>query len=291
MSTAPSGESRVGPLASSACCAPASSPPFNFCAAIETAQERRINSLRTMQSADPEPREAARWEPSPRPVFPSGRSPATSRRRLPAPAACARAQASVPCRRQERACKIQKSGVQKVAVPAIPAARQSRRWSASSAYSPRPPSAARGQARRAYRNRELKRRQAGTQFVPGMRAYSAHNRLHVNAPTLCRFAQSYMINKVDCDAQRRTRPLSRTATPVSSPARGPTSKAGMGEEAGMQFVPRMRAYSAHNRLHVNAPAPCRFAQSYMIHDHFGVRTDVNSPVSDVSWSKAMRVRR
>jgi hypothetical protein len=30
-----------------------------------------------------------------------------------------------------------------------------------------------------------------------------------------------------------------------------------------QFVHGMRAYSAHNRLHVNAPAPCRFAQSYM----------------------------
>jgi hypothetical protein len=27
------------------------------------------------------------------------------------------------------------------------------------------------------------------QFVHGMPAYSAHNRSHVNAPTLCRFAQ------------------------------------------------------------------------------------------------------
>ena len=34
------------------------------------------------------------------------------------------------------------------------------------------------------------------QFVPGMRAYSAHNRLHVNAPTLCRFAQSYIIGSI-----------------------------------------------------------------------------------------------
>jgi hypothetical protein len=33
------------------------------------------------------------------------------------------------------------------------------------------------------------------QFVHGMRAYSAHNRLHVNAPKLCRFAQSYIIGK------------------------------------------------------------------------------------------------
>jgi hypothetical protein len=31
-----------------------------------------------------------------------------------------------------------------------------------------------------------------------------------------------------------------------------------------QFVPSMRAYSAHNRLHVNAPEPCRFVQSYTI---------------------------
>jgi hypothetical protein len=28
--------------------------------------------------------------------------------------------------------------------------------------------------------------------VPGTRAYSARNRLHVNAPTQCRFAQSYI---------------------------------------------------------------------------------------------------
>ncbi len=33
---------------------------------------------------------------------------------------------------------------------------------------------------------------------------------------------------------------------------------------GAQFVPGTRAYSAHNRLHVNAPAPRRFAQSYII---------------------------
>ena len=142
------------------------------------------------------------------------------------------------------------------------------------------------------------------QFVSGMRAYSAHNRLHVNAPTPCRFAQSYIIGSVRfggspcrrtakifartdrpsaraaktplggtvCDAHRRMRPLSRSATPVPSPAHGPTSKTGIGEEAGTQFVPGMRAYSAHNRLHVNAPAPCRFAQSYTIHDRFGVRT-------------------
>jgi hypothetical protein len=31
-----------------------------------------------------------------------------------------------------------------------------------------------------------------------------------------------------------------------------------------QFVHGMRPFSAHNHLHVNAPAPCRFAQSYMI---------------------------
>jgi hypothetical protein len=37
------------------------------------------------------------------------------------------------------------------------------------------------------------------QFVHGMRAYSAHNRLHVNAPKLCRFAQSYIIGKDFCE--------------------------------------------------------------------------------------------
>jgi hypothetical protein len=68
----------------------------------------------------------------------------------------------------------------------------------------------------------------------------------------------------DCGAHLRTRPLSRSATPVPSPARGPTSKTGIGEEAGTQFVPGMRAYSAHNRLHVNALTLCRFAQSYII---------------------------
>jgi hypothetical protein len=121
-----------------------------------------------------------------------------------------------------------------------------------------------------------------------------HNRLHVNAPKLCRFAQSYIIGGnyvgespwrraartrtdralresrqdsfrgADCDGHRRTRPLSRSATPVPSPACGSTSKTGIGEEAGTQFVPGTRAYSAHNRLHANAPAPCRFAQSYII---------------------------
>ena len=147
--------------------------------------------------------------------------------------------------------------------------------------------------------------EAGTQFVPGTRAYSAHNRLHVNARTQCRFAQSYIIGSTrfgksplrrtatifarmnlalrksretplggaDCDAHRRTRPLSRSAAPVPSPARGPTSKTEIGEEAGTQFVPGTRAYSAHNRLHVNAQTHCRFAQSYIIHDPFWVRTD------------------
>jgi len=80
------------------------------------------------------------------------------------------------------------------------------------------------------------------------------------------------LGAANCDAHQRTRPLSRSATPVPSPARGPKSKTEIGEEAGTQFVPSMRAYSAHNRLHVNTPAPCRFAQSYMVHDAFGVRT-------------------
>jgi hypothetical protein len=35
--------------------------------------------------------------------------------------------------------------------------------------------------------------EADTQFAPGMRVYSAHNRLHVNAPTSHRFARSYTI--------------------------------------------------------------------------------------------------
>jgi hypothetical protein len=33
------------------------------------------------------------------------------------------------------------------------------------------------------------------QFVPGTRAYSADICSHVNAPALCRFAQSYIIGK------------------------------------------------------------------------------------------------
>lgn len=38
-------------------------------------------------------------------------------------------------------------------------------------------------------------------------------------------------------------------------------------------MPGTRAYSAHNRLHVNAPTRWRFAQSYIIHHPFGVRTN------------------
>ena len=140
------------------------------------------------------------------------------------------------------------------------------------------------------------------QFVSGMRAYSAHNRLHVNAPALCRFAQSYIIGSndvgespggeprgrartftraarnplggVDCDVPRRTRPLFRSATPVPSPAwpNIENESTRVGEEAGTQFGPGTRAYSAHNRSHVNAAAPCRFARSYMIHNPFGART-------------------
>jgi hypothetical protein len=37
-------------------------------------------------------------------------------------------------------------------------------------------------------------------------------------------------------------------------------------------VPGTRTYSAHNRLHVNAPTRWRFAQSYLTHTAFGVRT-------------------
>jgi len=46
-------------------------------------------------------------------------------------------------------------------------------------------------ARAQHRNQELERERA--RFVPGTRAYSVHNRLHVNTPTPCRFAQSYII--------------------------------------------------------------------------------------------------
>jgi hypothetical protein len=53
--------------------------------------------------------------------------------------------------------------------------------------------------------------EAGTQFVLGTRAYSAHNRLHVNARTQCRFAQSYI------GSTRFGRsPLRRTATKILS---------------------------------------------------------------------------
>jgi hypothetical protein len=115
--------------------------------------------------------------------------------------------------------------------------------------------------------------EAGTQFVLGTRAYSAHIRLHVNAPTQCRFAQSYIIgstrfgrsplrrtatifartDRAILDAHRRARPLSRSATLAPSPASGPPSKTGIGDDAGTHFVPGTRAYSARNRLHFNAP--------------------------------------
>jgi hypothetical protein len=164
------------------------------------------------------------------------------------------------------------------------------------------------------------------QFVPGMRAYSAHNCLHVNAPSPCRFAHSYIIGSTcledhpgdeprrflrerigpsaraartplggaDCDAQRRTRPLSRSATPVPSLARDPTSKTELGEEAGAQFVPSMRANGAHNRLHVNAPVPGRFELSYMIHHPSEVRIqsygEGSSMISKARWWRSSMVR-
>jgi len=53
------------------------------------------------------------------------------------------------------------------------------------------------------------------QFVHGMRAYSAHNCSHVNAPMLCRLAQSYIIggNYVGKSPWRRTAALASRSTP------------------------------------------------------------------------------
>jgi hypothetical protein len=109
VNTASSLESRVSPLASSAVRAPASSPSFNFCAAMprqrRTAQSfasgpcsRLIQKRATFAAIGTQatPRLSVRA------------IPARSRRRLPAQAACARP--SAPCRRQERACKNPKGG-------------------------------------------------------------------------------------------------------------------------------------------------------------------------------------
>jgi hypothetical protein len=56
------------------------------------------------------------------------------------------------------------------------------------------------------RTRAMEQPSKRAQIVPGMRAYSAHNRLHVNAPTLCRFAQSYIIGgtRLGGSPRRRT---------------------------------------------------------------------------------------
>jgi hypothetical protein len=147
------------------------------------------------------------------------------------------------------------------------------------------------------------------QFVHGMRAYSAHNCLHVNAPTRCRFAQSYIIGSTRCGGSpwRRTETIfARTDRALResrqdsfrccglqcSPANAaafsqrnaravtgtwPNIETGKGEETGTQFVPGRRAYSAHNRFHVNAPAHYRFGLSYIIHNTFGVRTNDQRP--------------
>ena len=117
----------------------------------ETAQDRPIvrPRPRAMQPTDPETRHIRRDRNAGRAPPLRQSDPATSRRRPPAQAACARPSAS--CRRQERPCKNPKEGnlkSRRLEVPPIPAVRQSPRWSASSAYSPRPPPAARGPARR-----------------------------------------------------------------------------------------------------------------------------------------------
>ena len=141
------------------------------------------------------------------------------------------------------------------------------------------------------------------------RAHSAHNRLHVNARTQCRFAQSYISAalawKIPCDEPRRflrDRALPRAAGPgrrglrcspanaaasrsaaVPSPARRPTSKTG-GEEAGTQFVLGTRAYSAHNRFHVT-PTHSDLQSSYP--RSFGYEPTINSDISDVHSAEAM----
>jgi hypothetical protein len=198
----------------------------------ETAQDRRINSLRAMQPADPEPRDIRR-----------DRNRAIPGQIQTPPACASNVRAAIRALPETRAC-MQKSKKRefesrKSGAPPIPAARQSRRWSASSAYSPKPPSAARGQG--------------GARLVDGQNAFRC-------------------IARKDAAASRR-------AAPAPSLARDPTSKTGIGGEAGTQFVPSMRAYSAHNHLRVNGPAPCRFAQSYTIHVVLGA----NQSYDEDSW--------
>jgi hypothetical protein len=129
MSTTPSGESRVSPLASSAFCAPASSPSLNCCAAMpseRTAAESFASGpcSRVIQKRAT----SAAIGTQAAPASPSAGRPATSRPSQPAQAGCVRPLA--PCRRQERACKNPKVGnlkSRRFDVP-IPAARQSPRW-------------------------------------------------------------------------------------------------------------------------------------------------------------------
>ena len=131
------------------------------------------------------------------------------------------------------------------------------------------------------------------QFVHGTRVYSAHNRLHVNAPaSICAFLhnRTQLLWSITLPKRRRflrepIKPSARTTQdsiagagmPLGERCRGPAapcmyhhatrsaeSKPETKEEAGTQFVPRMRAYSAHNRLHVKVYASFRFACSYRI---------------------------
>ena len=152
MSTAPSLESRVSPLASSACCAPASSQSFNFCAAMPR-QRRTAESFASGPGSRVIQKRAtsAAIGTLAAPASPSERSP-------PHPDAA--------CPREQRGCghprlagdknvhanpKVRKLKIRRFEVPPIPAARQNPRWSGSSVYSPRLPSVAPGQARRAPR--------------------------------------------------------------------------------------------------------------------------------------------
>jgi hypothetical protein len=67
------------------------------------------------------------------------------------------------------------------------------------------------------RTRAMEQPSKRAQIVPGMRAYSAHNRLHVNAPTLCRFAQSYIIGGTRLGGSPRRRTAKILATTDRAP--------------------------------------------------------------------------
>ena len=196
----------------------------------ETAQDRPIIRLRAMQPADPEPRNIRRNRNA-------GRAP-------PLRQGDPRPHKNAACPRQQRA-----RGHPRLAKDKSVHARIPKRgiWKA-------------GDSRfRIFRQRD----KAGV----GQRHRPIRRSFHQRRPAQA--ARASLMVKMPFDVEpERTQPLSRRAAPAPSPARGSTSKTGIGEDAGTQFVPGTRAYGAHNRLHVNAPTRWRFAQSYIIGKDF-----------------------